>query len=105
MMDIAAGNDAAEPYSDNAGAAGQPAYPWRGRITCSPAAGFAGIADKTAAAAAQVAAFLGGAAPGDFAASAATRSTTPARPNGAIAASSSTCAKLAALAGRRRTPS
>ena len=37
---------------------GQPAYPWRGRITCSPAAGYAGSVDKTAAAGTQVAALL-----------------------------------------------
>ena len=48
-----------DPYSDNAAATGQPAYPWRGRITCSPAAGYAGSVDKTAAAGTQVAAFFG----------------------------------------------
>ncbi len=43
MMDIPAGN-----------AIGQPAYPWRGRISCDP------TVDGTAAAAAQVAAFVPG---------------------------------------------
>jgi len=61
LMDVPAGNGLPDPYSDNAGTAGQPAFPWRGRITCSPAAGFAGTVDKTAAAAAQVAAFFGAA--------------------------------------------
>ena len=39
LMDVPADNDLPDPYSDNAAATGQPAYPWRGRITCSPAAG------------------------------------------------------------------
>ena len=39
-------------------APGQPAYPWRGRITCHPAPGSAGSPDGTAAAATQVAAFV-----------------------------------------------
>ncbi len=65
-MDIGAGNTLPNPYSDHAGEAGQPVFPWRGRITCSPAAGFAGSPDKTAGAAAQVAAFFGDAAPSDF---------------------------------------
>ena len=38
LMDVPADNDLPDPYSDNAAATGQPAYPWRGRITCSPAA-------------------------------------------------------------------
>ena len=66
MMDIAAGNGLPNPYSAGAASLGQPAYPWRGRITCSPAAGYAGSVDKTASAAAQVAAFVGSAAPGHF---------------------------------------
>lgn len=67
MMDIAAGNALPNPWSDNAVSVGQPLYPWRGRITGSPAAGYAGSVDKTAAAASQVAAFLGTAVPGNFA--------------------------------------
>lgn len=66
LMDVPPGNTRPNPYSDAAGDAGQPACPWRGRITCSPAAGFAGIVDKTAAAAAQVAALFGSASPSDF---------------------------------------
>ena len=34
MMDIASGNALPDPWT---GAASQPAYPWRGRITCAPA--------------------------------------------------------------------
>jgi hypothetical protein len=48
MMDIASDNALPNPYSDNAGETGQSAYPWRGRITISPAAGFDGSPDKTA---------------------------------------------------------
>jgi len=66
LMDIPAGNSLPDPYSDNAAFNGQAAYPWRGRITCSPAAGFAGTVDKTAAAAAQVAVFFGNAQVSDF---------------------------------------
>jgi hypothetical protein len=61
LMDVAPGNSLPNPYSDNASEIGQPAFPWRGRITCSPAAGFAGSVDKTASAAAQVAALFGSA--------------------------------------------
>ncbi|HUD53507.1 baseplate multidomain protein megatron [Parvibaculum sp.] len=63
MMDVPAGNTLADPWT---GAASQPAYPWRGRITSSPAPGEAGSPDKTSAAAAQVASFFGTAAVGDF---------------------------------------
>jgi GTA TIM-barrel-like domain/Putative phage tail protein len=55
FMDIPDGN-----------ALAQPAYPWRGRITCDPAPGMAGSPDKTAAAATQVSAFFGAATAGDF---------------------------------------
>lgn len=54
LMDIPSGNTLPNPYSDNASASGQPAFPWRGRITVSPAAGFAGTADKTSAAISQL---------------------------------------------------
>ena len=70
MMDVPAGNTLPDPYSDNAGAVGQAVYPWRGRITCSPAAGFAGSPDKTAEAATQVADFAGSAQAAHFAGSA-----------------------------------
>ena len=66
MMDIPAGNTLPDPYSDNAAGIGQPVLPWRGRITCAPAAGFAGTVDKTATAAEQVTAFFGAAQPSDF---------------------------------------
>jgi hypothetical protein len=66
MMDIPEGNALPDPYSDDATTVGQPIYPWRGRITCSPAAGFVGTVDKTAEAAAQVAAFFGNATPAQF---------------------------------------
>ena len=63
MMDIPTGNDLPDPWS---GADGQPAYPWRGRITCHPAPGRPGSADGSGEAAAQVASFFGAAAPGHF---------------------------------------
>ena len=63
LMDIAAGNALPDPYT---GGRGQPAYPWRGRITVDPAPGQPGTPDKTAAAATQLAAFVGTAAPADF---------------------------------------
>ncbi|MEM9760908.1 MAG: glycoside hydrolase/phage tail family protein [Pseudomonadota bacterium] len=66
LMDVPPGNTLPNPYSDNAAEAGQPAFPWRGRITCSPAAGFAGSVDKTATAAAQVVALFGAATPASF---------------------------------------
>lgn len=63
LMDVAAGNALANPY----GGASQPTYPWRGRITCHPAAGQPGTVDKTATAAAQLSAFVGTATPAHFA--------------------------------------
>ena len=69
LMDVPPGNTLPNPYSDNASGVGQDAFPWRGRITCSPAAGYAGTVDKTATAAGQVAAFFGNASPSDFAVS------------------------------------
>ncbi|MBU3029771.1 baseplate multidomain protein megatron [Paracoccus marinaquae] len=66
LMDVPPGNSLPNPYSDNAAETGQPAFPWRGRITCSPAAGYAGTVDKTATAAAQVAALFGAAMPASF---------------------------------------
>ena len=69
LMDVPAGNDLPDPYSDHAAATGQPTFPWRGRITFSPAAGYAGSVDQTAAAGAQVAALFGAAQPSDFAVS------------------------------------
>ena len=46
----------------------QPPVPWRGRITLAQAPGQAGSSDKTAAAAAEVAAFFGQASASDFSA-------------------------------------
>ncbi|WP_025029955.1 baseplate multidomain protein megatron [Nitratireductor aquibiodomus] len=63
MMDVPAGNSLPSPD----GAAHQPVYPWRGRITCYPGPGRPGSADKTAAAAAQVSALLGNAGTAEFA--------------------------------------
>ena len=63
LMDIPAGNTLPDPYW---GGSSQPTYPWRGRITCTPAAGQAGSPDKTAAALTQVQAFTGTAAPPHF---------------------------------------
>ena len=54
LMDIPPGNSLPDPYSDNASQIGQSVFPWRGRLTCSPAPGFAGTVDKTAAAADQI---------------------------------------------------
>lgn len=62
LMDVAEDNELPSPY----GGASQPAYPWRGRITVHPAAGQPESPDKTTAAAAQIAAFVGTAAPDDF---------------------------------------
>src|SRR5690606_39035194 len=56
FMDIPSGNALPGPWT---GGVGQPAYPWRGRITCDPAPGRPGTVDQTAAAASQVAAFFG----------------------------------------------
>ncbi len=66
LMDVPPGNTLPNPYSANAATLGQPAFPWRGRITCSPAAGFAGSVDKTGTAATQVSALFGAATPGSF---------------------------------------
>jgi hypothetical protein len=63
MMDIPAGNDLPDPRT---GLAGQPAYPWRGRITCDPAPGAPGSAEGSAAADAQTAAFIGTVEPADM---------------------------------------
>jgi hypothetical protein len=63
MMDIPADNALPDPYT---GSAPQPAYPWRGRITCDPAPGQPGSPDGTSAAADQVAAFFGDSGPDDW---------------------------------------
>lgn len=94
MMDIEHDSGLPDPY----GRAEQPAYPWRGRITCHPAAGQPGTVDKTATAASQVATFVGSAAPGDFGGSGTT--VTYSGPNEwSYRRFILHCAKLAALAG------
>lgn len=50
MMDVPENNGLPDPY----GKAQQDAYGWRGNITCHPAAGRPGSADRTAAARAQI---------------------------------------------------
>ena len=65
LMDIPGGNGLPDPY----GAAEQPAFPWRGRITLNAAPGQAGSTDKTAAAQAEVANFFGTAQASNFAVS------------------------------------
>ena len=62
LMDVAADNTLPNPY----GGTSQPAYPWRGRITVAPAPGQPGSPDKTAAAASQIATFVGTVTPADF---------------------------------------
>ncbi len=76
LLDVPPGNTKPNPYSANAATSGQPTFPWRGRITCSPAAGFAGSVDKTATAATQVSALFGTATPANFSVSGATVSWT-----------------------------
>ncbi len=63
LMDVPPENGLANPY----GGAEQAALPWRGRMTLDIATGRAGSADGTAAARADIAAFLGTAAPAHFA--------------------------------------
>jgi hypothetical protein len=63
FLDIASGNALPDPYT---GAGSQPAYPWRGRMTCDPAPGVSGSPDKTSAASTQVSAFFGSASPSDY---------------------------------------
>ena len=67
-MDVPAGNALADPY----GGAAQPTYPWRGRMTASIAPGRVGTPDKTAAAATQIANFVGSATPAQFSVSGST---------------------------------
>lgn len=66
LMDVPPGNTLPNPYSASAATPGQPAFPWRGRITCSPAAGFSGSVDKTGTATTQVSALFGAATTGNF---------------------------------------
>ncbi len=63
MMDVAYANTLPDPHT---GATYQPPYPWRGRITCSPAPGQPWSPDGTPTAASQIASFLGSATAADF---------------------------------------
>jgi hypothetical protein len=63
LMDQLEGNTLMNPWT---GQVGQPKLPWRGRITTSLAPGLPGTPDQTAAAAAEVAAFIGTATPAHF---------------------------------------
>jgi hypothetical protein len=56
LMDIAPNNFRPDPWSNMPS---QPAYPWRGRITCFPGPGQLSTADGTAAAATQINTFFG----------------------------------------------
>ena len=62
LMDQLAGNGLPDPY----GAGTQAPLPWRGRITTARSADRPGTTDRTAAAAAEVAAFFGTASASDF---------------------------------------
>lgn len=63
LMDQLDGNTLPDPYTSEEG---QPALPWRGRITTSIAPGVEGSTDTTAVAADEVAAFFGSAQVSDF---------------------------------------
>jgi hypothetical protein len=63
MMDIPPDNTLPDPWS---GTDRQAAYPWRGRISCSPAPGQAGSPDGTLAAATAVQKFFGNATAAQF---------------------------------------
>lgn len=63
MMDVPADNALTDPHS---GHASQPPYPWRGRLSCSPAPDSPGTVDGSAMAAVQIASFLGAARASDF---------------------------------------
>lgn len=62
LMDVPDNNGKPSPY----GGGEQPSFPWRGRITCNPAPGYAGTVDKTNAATTQVSNFFGTASASDF---------------------------------------
>ena len=64
MMDIPSDNQLPNPHDQTAH---QPAYPWRGRITCDPAIGQAGSADQTVLARTQIDQFIGTCTAADFA--------------------------------------
>ncbi len=66
LMDVPEDNTLPNPYSDNAAEIGQPSFPWRGRITCSPAAGYVGSVERSETARQQLLSFFGNAQPSDF---------------------------------------
>lgn len=55
LVDVPSDNLLPDPYSENL----QPAYPWRGRITCYPAISRENTADKTSEARSQIDHFVG----------------------------------------------
>lgn len=63
LMDQLDGNTLPNPWSDDDG---QPAFPWRGRITASKAPGQTGSPDQTAGVVAEIDAFFGTATAADF---------------------------------------
>ncbi|MEM7470050.1 MAG: glycoside hydrolase/phage tail family protein [Pseudomonadota bacterium] len=63
LMEILQGNGLPDPWSEDVD---QAELPWRGRITTEKAPGVVGSTDQTAAARAEVSAFMGTAAPSDF---------------------------------------
>ncbi len=58
FMDIPEDNTLPNPYSDNAASTGQPAHPWRGRITTAVHRNYTGTTNETAAAATEVSSFF-----------------------------------------------
>ncbi len=64
LMDIPENNGLTDPY--DSGASDQPVYPWRGRITVTPAPGETGTVDQTATARTQIESFVGTCAVSDF---------------------------------------
>ncbi|MBL8579013.1 MAG: glycoside hydrolase/phage tail family protein [Mesorhizobium sp.] len=62
MMDIPADNELPDPHGNDS----QPAYPWRGRITCDPAPLMPATVDRTATAREQIEELCGSALPGQF---------------------------------------
>jgi hypothetical protein len=62
LMDVPPDNGLPDPW----GAGEQPAFPWRGRITVHPAPGQPGSPDGSAAAADEIAGFVGTATAADF---------------------------------------
>ena len=63
LMDVPSGNTLTDPVT---GLPGQPAYPWRGRITCSPSPGRPGTVEGTTGAVTQVQALFGTCLAGHF---------------------------------------